>query len=262
MITGFSTGSLALGDYRKAISMLHGKSVKAIELSSLREHEFTSLIKEIDRLDLSSFQHISFHAPSKLAYMTEKELIGELQMIARRKWSIIVHPDIITDFDLWNELGPYLCIENMDKRKSTGRTTEDLKRIFGLLPGASFCLDIAHARQVDPTMVEAFSMIEHFGDRLRQLHISDVNSRSSHEPINLESIMAFRKVASMIPANIPMILESPVAENSIEQEIKKLSYIFDDECFMSLLNMYSKSMHHHSYFSYTSTVIRVKTRIK
>lgn len=235
MITGFSTGSLALGDFRKALSMLQSVRANAIELSSLREAEFTILLDEIDELDLSQFSYISFHAPSKLEHFTEEGLVERLMKLVDKKWSVVIHPDIIQDFHVWRKLGKYLCIENMDKRKRVGRTAADLERVFDHLPEASFCFDIAHARQVDPTMAEAFLMIKKFRHRLRQLHVSDVNSQSRHEPLNLESVIAYRKIAEYIPANIPVILESPVSFNCIDRELSNVSYIFDETSFQTLL---------------------------
>jgi hypothetical protein len=234
MIVGFSTGSLAFGDFNKALSMLNGKNVNAIELSSLRESEFMALIDEMDKLDLNHFNYISFHAPSKLEDLTENELVEKLAKVVEKKWTIVIHPDVIQNFEIWKKLGKHLCIENMDKRKRIGRTAEDLERIFLNLPEASFCLDIAHARQVDPTMIEALLMINKFKSKLKQIHISEVNSQSRHEPLNWESILAYKKIVDHIPSNIPFILESPVSKDLIDRELKNVSYLFDERSFQNL----------------------------
>lgn len=42
----------------------------------------------------------------------------------------------------------------MDKRKRIGCTAMQLRRFFDELPEATFCFDMGHARQVDPTMHE------------------------------------------------------------------------------------------------------------
>jgi len=119
----------------------------------------------------------------------------------------------------WNRFGELLYIENMDIRKPIGQTASDLAAIFTLLPRARLCFDIGHARQVDPTMTEAAQMLQQFKDRFRQLHISEVNAQSKHDPLSLEAVMAFRRVASLIPSDVPVILESRVAETEIQQEI-------------------------------------------
>jgi endonuclease IV len=236
MFIGFSTGSLALGNYKEGVSLLQGTFANVIELSALRENELKGLLNSLNELNLNQFKYISFHAPSKLSLYSETELIDLLKTIAERDWPIIVHPDIIQDAIKWRQLGSHLCIENMDKRKSTGRTTSDLTELFERLPHASFCFDVAHARQVDPTMTEALFMLKNFGHRLKQLHVSDVNTKSQHEPLNLEAIFAFRRIANLIDSKTPIILESPVAKENIETEIKMASLIFDNTNFNSLIH--------------------------
>jgi hypothetical protein len=63
---GFSTGALARGDFRRALQMLSGKNVNAVELSALRQDELAPLVQQLGQLDLSRFQYISFHAPSAM----------------------------------------------------------------------------------------------------------------------------------------------------------------------------------------------------
>ena len=69
--------------------------------------------------------------------------------------------------EAWAQFGARLGIENMDKRKPIGHTAADLTRIFDVLPSASFCFDIGHARQVDPTMSEATAILQVCRARLK-----------------------------------------------------------------------------------------------
>lgn len=209
---GYSTGTLAEGRFRQGIAMLNGQQAEAIELSALREGELVPLIRELDALELDQFSYISFHAPSKLEHMTEAELADKLSAVHERKWPIVIHPDVLTDFDLWLPFGDILCIENMDSRKSTGRTADELAEIFECLPEASLCFDIAHAHQVDPTMNEAAEILTRFCPRIKQLHLSYVNSKSEHEPIRYELISALKRIEDLLPKNVPVILETPVSE--------------------------------------------------
>jgi hypothetical protein len=116
------------------------------------------------------------------------------------------------------------------------------------LPEASFCFDIAHARQVDPTMREAALMMEHFSDRLTQIHISSVTSESLHEPLDAESIVSYKRISKLIPPSIPIIIESPMPKNCMELEIKKVRLIFEDDLFQSYIN--SIGTHLSSYSQY------------
>lgn len=228
---GFSTGSLALDDVRRGLQIATHGQAEAIELSALREDELDPLLDSLDGLknDLEPFEYISFHAPSKRERFTESEFVDKLRPVADREWSIIVHPDVINDTALWEKLGPAVCIENMDKRKRTGRTAAQLRAVFDKLPDATFCFDIGHARQVDPTMQEAETMLVAFQDRLKQVHMSYVNSQSRHERLNFESVRAFQRVARWISDQTPIILETPVNADEVEEEIATARRVFSNK---------------------------------
>jgi hypothetical protein len=217
---GFSTGALALGDFRAALGMLTDKNCSAVELSALRQNELAPLVEQLDRLDLAQFAYVSFHAPSSIEPAFEAEALRLLEQVVRRGWPIIVHPDAMSTRQGWTRLGNRLCIENMDKRKPIGQTANDLSAIFEDLPNASFCFDIGHARQVDPTMSEASSILQKFSNRIQQVHVSEVNTQSKHDSLSLESILAFQKVSHLVPADVPIILESRVEESEINEEIQ------------------------------------------
>jgi hypothetical protein len=111
----------------------------------------------------------------------------------------------------------------------------DLEYFFNELPNAKFCLDLAHARQVDPTMGEARLMIKKFGNRLVQLHVSTVNAKSTHERLNVDALLAYQKITHLINPEIPIILESPVSPHSIRDEIRVAGYLFNKKALLDLL---------------------------
>jgi len=232
---GFSTGSIALDDVSRGLDIVAQGQTKAVELSALREEELDPLLGSLPQLEdrLDSFDYISFHAPSNLNEISEADLVSKLQQVADRDWAIVIHPNLIHDFSLWQKLGRAVCIENMDKRKKIGRTATQLKQFFEKLPDATFCFDIGHARQVDPTMQEAESFLQLFQDRLRQVHMSYVNSQSRHERLNFESILAYQRVAPWINESVPIILETPVEKCNIDAEISSAEKVFN-ECSLML----------------------------
>jgi hypothetical protein len=219
---GFSTGALAYADFARGLHIVHQHGLNVVELSALRQNELVPLLNAIPRLDLADFQYVSVHAPSSFDPEWETILCDRLRGEADRGWPIVVHPDAINDFGVWRELGKAVCIENMDKRKPIGRTADELESVFRELPEATFCFDIGHARQVDLTMTEAYIILRAFGLRLRQVHVSEVNSRSKHDALSYSSMVAFREVAQLIPEAVPLILETPVNEKDIEAEIEKV----------------------------------------
>jgi hypothetical protein len=219
---GFSTGALACGDFARGLNMVRQHGLHVVELSALRQNELIPMLNAIPQLDLADFHYISIHAPSSFEPEWEAALWDRLRDELERGWPIVVHPDVINDFGLWRELGAAVCIENMDKRKPIGRTARELASVFRELPLATFCFDIGHARQVDPTMTEAYLILREFGPRLRQVHVSEVNSRSKHDALSYSSMVAFREVAQLIPEHVPLILETPVSENDMGPEIDKV----------------------------------------
>ncbi len=223
---GFSTGALALGDFRRGLELLAGRGVRAVELSALRENELPGLMEALDKLDLSRFDHISVHAPSKLRSLKEAEAARLLMPCIERRWPVILHPDAIGDHAHWAPFGDLACIENMDNRKEDGRTTPELRPHFERLPQASFCLDLGHARQVDPTLGIAREMLRAFGSRLTQLHLSELDVKAHHEPLSMATVWAVREIARLIP-DCPVILESVVKADAIDTELAMAAKCFE-----------------------------------
>jgi hypothetical protein len=223
---GFSTGALAREDFRLALHELEGKPVDSIELSALRYAELPTLLESLKELHLNSYLYVAIHAPSQFNQVEEVEVVKLLRILAPANWPIIVHPDTIHNFALWRTFDSQIAIENMDRRKSTGRTAEELQVIFEKLPEARLCFDIGHARQFDTTMTEAYRILKLYATKLCQVHVSEVNSASQHDPISFASILAFSQVANLISETIPLIIESRVPPTEIDSEILKLRQAF------------------------------------
>lgn len=216
---GFSTGALAKGDFQKALGLLRSAHVEVVELSALREGELHGLVAAIPDIDLTGFSYVSVHAPSNRQHLSEAQTCKLLEKAASRRLPIVLHPDTIEDPQNWRAFGSLLLIENLDKRKPVGRTAAELTDVFLHLPEARFCCDIAHARQVDPTMAEAAEMLRSFKSRLAQVHASGLSSKSRHSPLSAAASYAIEQIAHLIPECVPIILESPVSESAMQSEI-------------------------------------------
>jgi hypothetical protein len=223
---GFSTGALALGDFRRGLTLLAGRGVRAVELSALREAELPGLMAALDELDLSAFTYISIHAPSRLRSMKESLAAELLSPCIDRRWPVVLHPDAINDHACWRHFGRWACIENMDNRKRSGRNSEELEGHFELLPEASFCLDLGHAQQVDPTLGVARAMLRDYRSRLVQLHLSELDVTAHHQPLSMASVWAVREIARLIPDS-PVIVESVVEPDAIDAELEMAAMCFD-----------------------------------
>lgn len=218
---GFSTGALALGDFQTALSLVRQKQISAIELSALRVHELPDLVTALPHLDLRQFSYVAIHAPSSFD-AHEEELIIELLRNVPNRFPIVLHPDTIHDSARWTEFGTQLLIENMDRRKSDGRTAKELGAWLNRLPDARVCFDIAHAQHFDPTMTEAFRILGQFGNRIRQVHISELDSASRHFPLSYSATQAFSEVTGRIPREAAFIVESRITQDEIDAELQKV----------------------------------------
>lgn len=216
---GFSTGAIASGDFERGLRMLRDHAVDAVELSALRDRELHELMSRATQLDLARFQYVSVHAPSKFTQVSERECAELLEPCVQLGWHVVLHPDSIEDSTCWDSFGEYLCIENMDKRKRDGRTVEELTPWFERFPDARFCLDLGHAQQVDPSMLMIGQLIERFRHRLIQVHLSELNNDSRHQPLSLGMVDLLRRVAPRLPS-AAIILESQVPESEIELELR------------------------------------------
>jgi hypothetical protein len=194
-----------------------------VELSALRLSELEPLVSALPHLDLRHFSFVSVHAPSSFPIEHEQLVIDQLNVVSDYGFPIVVHPDVIFTPAKWNDLAGNLLIENMDKRKPIGRNVRELRQIFDLLPAARFCFDIGHARQVDPSMTESSLLLGAFGDRLAEVHISEVNTASRHDPISPNAVIAFQSVANQIPDEVPIVLETLIdkGQSEIEREVQR-----------------------------------------
>ena len=69
-------------------------------------------------------------------------------------------------------------------------------------------------------MSEASAILRSFSRRIQQIHVSEVNTQSKHDPLTFESTLAFQKVAYLIPQDVPITSESRVVESDIDEEIQ------------------------------------------
>ena len=67
-----------------------------------------------------------------------------------------------------------------------------------------------------------------FGGRLVEVHMSEVNTASRHDPLSRYAVMAFCKVAKWIPENIPIIPESPIDQgrSDVASELQRAREVF------------------------------------
>lgn len=219
---GFSTGALERGNYRGALAWLSDVDTDAVEISALRFDELEPLVRDLDYLKLDRFSYISFHAPSSFHEEQEEEVLGWLKPVYERGWNIVVHPDVIFIPARWRFLGDQLLIENMDRRKCVGRTVDELSWIFETLPLARFCLDLAHARQLDTTLTLLSSFFTSFVDRIAEIHISELDSWCKHRLMSQWAIQDYQALPWNRIPNVPVIIESMLDTSESKTRLEEL----------------------------------------
>lgn len=219
MLVGFSTGALTRGDFLAALDMLASRRLDAVEISALRLQELPALVEALPALDLRPYKHVSVHAPSKFDPSEEARLVATLAAIAHRVHGIVVHAEALHDVRRWRALGTKVLIENADIRKRVGRTAAEMSRILEELPEARVCFDLAHVHQIDFSLVEARRMLRAFGDRIGQIHISQLDNACHHEALTHAVGDQFRKIASLLPETA-VIIESCVPAAAIDSQVE------------------------------------------
>jgi hypothetical protein len=98
-------------------------------------------------------------------------------------------------------------LENMDVNKPFGRSASDLSATFARFPAAGFCLDVAHVWTNDRSLALGHELIDAFGSRLRQLHVSGIEADGSHRPVTQDDLALYRPLLERC-AHVPAIFES------------------------------------------------------
>jgi hypothetical protein len=207
---GCSTGFMPdlRNDWDALVDRAAAVSSMAVELSALSASELPGLLDYLESAPRLPFLFVSVHAPSKGLSGDESAHVELLNRVPLWLDGIVVHPDTISDVRLYRRLGRRLVIENLDTRKTAGGRAGDLASVFEELPDARLCLDVAHAKDVDPSMGEASALLDRFASRLSHLHVSSLDDGQHHVPLTPEDETLFAPVMARC-RDVPWILEAP-----------------------------------------------------
>jgi hypothetical protein len=204
---GASTGVVGVGhDWPALVRAACDISCHAVELAALDATELPGLAAFLADRPRLPFRFVSVHAPVKGDLGSDAARAAALAALPHPVRSIVVHPDVIADPAPYRALGRRLVIENMDDRKAGGRTADELARLFAALPEAGFCLDIAHAHSVDPSMGVAAELLDAFRCRLREVHLSSIR-HGRHTVLTAEDEALFTAHLARC-RDVPWILEA------------------------------------------------------
>lgn len=193
-LIGFSTGTLYKKEIpiEKKIDMFSSIGANAIELSFgypqdlVRFKETFRVIPEVLGALLEKFDFVSFHAPfQKISYGSRDaeetlRILKDMSCFVRN--GFVFHPSEIGNERALSDSGIDVLIENLDRKKDFGNMPQDLHKFRDMYGG--FVLDIYHAYQMDPTMVNIPGFLRVMDGKLRHLHVSGSTNSLSHTPLH------------------------------------------------------------------------------
>ena len=208
----------------------------AVEISYLIADRLKDKLDSNTIKKIKEFKFISIHAPIiidninkewvKYPSLEGNAFVDQILKVAEDVNAdiILFHPDLIGDFKWLNEkIGKRLAFENMDIKKSFGKTVEDLKKVFIESPQAKWVCDVNHIYTMDQSMKLSTELHKNFKDRLAYYHLSGYGGHHdalhvSQEDIILEGIKDF---------SVPIIDEGKMLKDGLESLLKENEYILE-----------------------------------
>jgi sugar phosphate isomerase/epimerase len=190
----------------------------AVELSALSANELPGLSDFLAGSHpalgyLTRARHVSVHGPVKGLSGDWEGITRQLEELPSEIETIIMHPDTLSEesYEPLARLGSRLVLENMDCRKETCKSVDELAPVFARLPEAGFCLDVAHVWSVDQSLQLGQDLLDAFGDRLREVHVSGIELDGKHRLTTKADLERYAPLLERV-GHVPWIFESPLVD--------------------------------------------------
>jgi hypothetical protein len=204
---GIATGSYERerDDWRRALDRARAEGWRTLELTAVVEPLVAPLVEllQSDGDALAGFDRVSLHAP-----VAARDPAATATTLAALPLDgdVIFHPDAWRNEPALAAFQSRVVFENMDVAKSFGRSVADLRDVFDADTNAGFCLDVAHVWTNDPTLALGHELLDAFGDRLRQLHVSGIEPDGTHRPTTEADLALYTPLLDRC-GGVPWILE-------------------------------------------------------
>ena len=221
MLIGFSSGCLYKTHNPLAPETFRTMRNLGCEAVEVMIHWVTDTedFAKITKADLEGFRYVSVHAPIYRGADMREQYIASLAAIEKKHKEIgfdavVVHPSLDTDWEMHRQFDLPYVIENMDSRKTTCKNVTDMRLAFESFD-VPFVLDVNHVYSNDTSMQLADNLLDAFGDRLCEVHLSGYTT--FHDPLY---VTQQREILDVVPRrkDLPIIIES-VVDN--EEDLKK-----------------------------------------
>lgn len=239
-LIGFSTGGVALADQpplAERIRALKAMGCNAIELGFVRAScARDELVPGIDPALLEGFVFVSLHAPGgKWPWNNAEKTHVMLQQIenihrAHPLGAVVVHPDAVPDYSVFDDYTFPVAYENQDCKKPQYKTVEAMQTFFAQRD-YPFVLDLQHCASNDPTLATVQDFIAAFSGRLVEIQVAAVDPVSFADPdagavkhamlhlVPSENILAALKQF----CNVPIIIEG--SSQTLKEAEKELAFV-------------------------------------
>jgi sugar phosphate isomerase/epimerase len=216
---GIATGAFLAerDDWAASLARAVSEGWLFLELTAIEEPRLQTLMPILrdQAATLRSFRRISIHAPVRLR--TSASEAAPMIEAAAADFDVVFHPDVYGDEDWLRRLRSRVVFENMDASKAFGQTVADLSPVFDRFGDAGFCLDVAHVWTIDPTLALAHELLDNFGHRLRQLHVSGIEPDGTHRSTTATDLDLYRPVLKRC-AHVPWLLEAELERGAATAE--------------------------------------------
>jgi hypothetical protein len=204
---GIATGAYVdeRDDWDAAIARATREGWRYLELTALGETRL-DLLDRVDPRSLARFERVSLHAPT--GGYTGADLVVAVDALDFTS-DVVLHPDVWRD-DTLKAFGARAVFENMDINKAYGRSVDDLHEVFARFSEAGFCLDVAHVWTNDTSLALGHELLDAFGDRLRQVHVSGIEADGTHRETKQTDLELYAPLLERCPS-VPWLLEAALA---------------------------------------------------
>jgi len=227
---GFSTGVLHRScNVKEAIKIIKDIGCKTVELGFARyERIEQGQLDYIGANDLDGFDYVSLHAP-KISYGNNnetRELFVKIERLNKERPIdlVVVHPDLVQDFTIFDNVSFKVGFENMDKHKLFFKHPDELEKVIKMNDSWKIVLDVNHIYTNDKSLKSTAEFYEKLGDRIAEFHLSGYVELhdSLYQTKQIEIIRAIDNFQT------PIIVESVLSPDTIGLERDYILKVIED----------------------------------
>jgi hypothetical protein len=211
---GIATGAYERerDDWHAAVSRAVHEGWRFVELTAIRWSRLETLVEFLARNgeQLEGFVRVSVHAPLPGTEASASRVVDRLAGLSE-SLDVVFHPDAFREETSLARLGRRTVFENMDVQKPFGKDVADIQIVLDAFPAARFCLDVAHVWTNDPGLALGHALLDRFGERLCQVHLSGIEPDGTHRPTTKADMKLYAPLLERC-AHVPWLLESELAD--------------------------------------------------